>query len=468
MILLDPNSKTPLYRQLYQQLRMKILCGEISPKTKLISSRQRSVDLHVSRNTVDTAYQQLLAEGYVVGKARSGYYVEPVMHQVNADAALSEEEPPVMCSGTEKNTLYNFMYGSLPVDTFPFSKWQRLTNLCLREHEAEMLRYGSSMGEFGLRREIVKYLRAYRDVNCTVDQILITSGTKQCISIACQLLQSFTADIAIEDPGFQGAYFAFKAHGFGVTPVSINHHGIDVKALDAFSAKAVYITPSHQFPTGTIMSITRRLALIEWADKKDAYIIEDDYSSYLRYNVKPISSLQGLAPDRVVYVGSFSKVLLPSLRVAYMVLPKKLAEKLQQQSEYNVCSVPFLMQKPLQIFLKEGYFESHVRKMTQHLKKKHDRLVAVLHETFGDQITISGMDAGLHILLQVHCELTSEALIQRACEAGIAISENHKLWIEFTPRSDPYVLLGFGAIALDDIAPAVELLKKVWFKCNEV
>lgn len=460
MFLLNAKNKTPLYRQLYQQLRIKILNGELSSQTKLLSSRRLSQELRISRNTVDMAYQQLLSEGYILGKPRSGYYVE-TLHNTIIPAFMESEqlEPP---SEIPDHIKYNFKYGKLSPHAFPFSQWQRLTNECLRNYQEQLLDYHSFMGELGLRKEILKYLRDYRDIKCTVDQVLITSGTEHCLSLACELLKSVTSTIAIEEPGYAGAHFTFKNHGFCIQPITISHHGLNVKELHTSAAKAVYVTPSHQFPTGRIMSITRRLRLVEWAYEHNAFIIEDDYSSHLRYDVKPISSLQGLAPDKVIYIGSFSKTLLPSLRVAYMVLPKELAQIIHKTAENRACSVPFLIQKPLELFLQEGHFESHIRKMLRHLRKKHETLIYELQENFGDTISITGMNAGLHLLLQLKIPVSAEDLITRAAKAGVYIPIMNRIWIDSEPSPYPNILLGFGGIALEDIPPAIRLLRKVW------
>jgi GntR family transcriptional regulator/MocR family aminotransferase len=201
---------------------------------------------------------------------------------------------------------------------------------------------------------------------------------------------------------------------------------------------------------------------VEWAYEHNAFIIEDDYSSHLRYDVKPISSLQGLAPDKVIYIGSFSKILLPSLRVAYMVLPKALAQIIHKTAENRACSVPFLIQKPLELFLQEGHFESHLRKMLRHLKKKHETLIYELQENFGDTISITGMNAGLHILLQLKRPVSAEDLITWAAKAGIYIPIKNRIWIDSKHSPYPSILLGFGGIALEDIPPAIRLLRKVW------
>ncbi|HWR44507.1 PLP-dependent aminotransferase family protein [Sporomusa sp.] len=463
MFLLDAKSKIPLYRQLYQQLRAKILNGELSSQTKLPSNRKLCTDLCISRNTVDIAYQQLLSEGYIVAKPRSGYYVETIQNTILPNLAEPPQPEPPSKLLTEK-IKYDFQYGKLSPQTFPFSQWQRLTNECLRNHKEQLVNYGSFMGELGLRKEIVKYLRDYRDVKCTVDQILIASGTKHCLSLACQLLKPVTSTIAIEDPGFASAHFTFESQGFQVQPVPVNHHGLNVKALRTSVAKAVYVTPSHQFPTGRIMSITRRLRLVEWAYEQDGFIIEDDYSCHLRYDVKPIPSLQGLAPDKVIYIGSFSKILLPSLRVAYMVLPKDLAERMHQTAANLVCSVPFLIQKPLELFMREGHFESHLRKMLRHFKKKHDTLVQALKDNFGDMIAISGINAGLHLLLQIKWPASTQDLVEKAAKSGVHIHAKGTPWIEYEPSPGVNILLGFSGIALENIPPAVSLLRKAWIE----
>jgi GntR family transcriptional regulator/MocR family aminotransferase len=266
----------------------------------------------------------------------------------------------------------------------------------------------------------------------------------------------------MEDPGYAGAHSTFTSQGFHVQPIPLNHHGLDIKALHTSKAKAVYVTPSHQFPTGRIMSITRRLGLVEWAYEQDTFIIEDDYSGHLRYDVKPISSLQGLAPDKVIYIGSFSKTLLPSLRVAYMVLPKNLVQQMSKTAEKLVCSVPFLIQKPLELFLREGHFESHLRKMIRLFKKKHDTLIDALKENFGDMISVTGMNAGIHLLVQIKQQNCAQNLVDRATKSGVSILANDKLWIESERSPYPNILLGFSGIALEDISPAVSLLRKIW------
>jgi GntR family transcriptional regulator/MocR family aminotransferase len=460
MFVIDAKSKIPLYEQLYQQIRTHILSGYLHSDTKLPSNRSLSKDLRISRNTVDMAYQQLLSEGYIFAKSRSGYYVEKIQQMpVPIKEFTKVDLPQKIINDTTPR--YNLQYGKLSSNIFPLTQWQRLTNECIRSYKEEIANYGSMMGELGLRREVANYLREYRDVKCTVDQIMICSGIQHCLTIICELLKPFTSTIAMEDPGFAGAYYSFKNQNFSVDLIPVDHHGLSVKYLSASKAKAAYVTPSHQFPTGKIMSITRRLHLVDWSHQQDAFIIEDDYSCHLRYDVKPIQALQSLAPDKVIYIGSFSKILSPSLRVAYMVLPDELARYIHQRALFP-CFVPFLIQKPLELLLQREYWERHLRKTTRHFKKKHDTLVQCLRREFGDSISISGMNAGLHLFLQVHWPASAEQLITRAQEAGISIHTTGRLWVESRNEQHVHILLGFGGIELDDIPQAIHLLRKAW------
>lgn len=458
MYLLVSSSKKPLYQQLYQQIRDKILSGELSEQAKLPSCRHLATELHVSRNTVDTAYQQLLSEGYIVGKSRSGYYVETIP---NTKYSVSTEVAPDTTAELQLDRiLYDFRYGNLSQQAFPFAQWQRLTNFCLKQYKEQFMNYGDLRGEPGLRRELTKYLHEYRDVQCTPDQILITSGTIQCLRLICQLIKNEIDTVAMEDPGFSDAHSAFTNRGFHVPLVPVNYHGLNVKALRNTTANAVYVTPSHQFPTGRTMSIARRLQLIDWAYERNALIIEDDYNCHLRYDVKPAPALQGLAPDKVIYIGSFSKILSPSLRIAYMVLPKNVALSLQQKNKNFSCSVPFIIQKPLELFLQENLFEGHLRKILRQFKKKRDILLRALQKHFGETITVSGENAGIHVLLDLNQPISSAILIDKALKAGIYLSSNN-IWVESSPSKMGRVLLGYGGIKDEDIDPAIRLLRQI-------
>lgn len=468
MFVLNGKNEKPLYFQLCQQIRNNILSGSFGAGMKLASSRHLSKELCVSRNTVDIAYQQLVSEGYIVAKSRSGYYVEKLENIMPPVDIKVEELVEKEIHESVMPPRYNLQYGKLDVSLFPFTKWKQLTNTCLRSYKEEIMSYGPLQGELGLRTEIATFLREYRGVKCTVDQIIIGPGTQYCLDLACQLIRPITDKIGIENPGFWAARSVFTSRGLQVLPIPVKKHGLQVKKLSITDAKAVYVTPSHQFPTGNIMSITRRLGLVAWAYRSDGIIIEDDYSCHLRYNVKPIQALQALAPDKVIYLGSFSKILSPSIRVAYMVLPPNMAEDFLIKAKKIPCSVPFLIQKPLELFLAEGEWTSYLRKIMRQMKKKRDVLMQALTSEFGNTLTIFGGNAGLHLLIQVKLQITEEELVGRALENGVLVQPGKNLWMEEEEAPFGMILLGYGGIAIEDIYPAVQRLKQVWVNTEKI
>ncbi len=462
MFTIDEKSNISLYTQLYSQIRTKILKGDIKPGTKLPSSRKLSTELQISRNTVQTAYEQLFAEGFLLSRPRSGYYVEDFDQGILNRTQVTYSGKTAPDKRKTPSCKYDFQYGKLASAELPFSEWRKLTNKCLREYRENLAGYGPAFGETGLKAEILKYLHDYRDVNCTVDQIVIGAGTQFCLGLVCQLLGAKGSAIALEEPGYDKSRSTFLNYGYEVCPVRLDKNGLSVKKLDETRAAAVYVTPSHQYPTGVIMPMSRRLELVDWAIRHDTMIIEDDYSCHLRYNMKPIPCLQSLCSDKVIYIGSFSKFIFPSMRVSYMVLPQDLMGSLNNMCGDFPSFVPFMIQKPLELFMKEGYWESYLRKTTRQQKKKSGILVNALKSEFGNKISISGMNAGLHLLVQVNWPMEEEELISRALRMGVKIYPTSKYWS--FPHKSPYgtVLLGFGEIAPEHIPPAVRLLRKAW------
>ncbi len=320
MLLIDTKSERPIYEQLYGQIRDKIMSGEWNYNKKLPSSRQVAIDLKISRNTVEQAYQQLYAEGYLFSKPRSGYYVEQL------DTSFLSQYPYIaMDSNIDERSAkdkcrYDFCYGKIDYKYVPFKVWKKLMVQCFDEEIDGMVSYGKHQGERGLREQIAKYVGEYRGARCSPDQIVVGAGTLHCLEVLCNLLNRTDEIIGFEDPGYGKARTVFKNFRFRVSPIDVDKDEINVQQLDASGATAVYVTPSHQFPTGVIMSISKRLQLLEWSIRKQTIIIEDDYSCHFRYNVRPVQSLQGLSQAaNVVYLGNFSKPLLPSLRIAFVL-----------------------------------------------------------------------------------------------------------------------------------------------------
>lgn len=470
MLILDNTTHQPLYLQLYEQIKQKIASGEMPSGSKLPSKRQLAKDLNASKNTIETAYQQLLAEGYIKSVARSGFYVEQ-LEQLNSygDETAAENIPCSWTMGENSQKpprifRYNFQNGQLSDTQFPFAIWTKILNQCMRMEQAGILSYRNLQGEVGLRREIMRYVLEFRGVNCQIEQIVVGAGTQHCLNILCHLLKQHTKCIAIEDPGYNGARAVFGNHGFDIIPITVDADGICVHELADSAANVVYVTPSHQFPTGVIMSIARRLSLAEWAKKNNGIILEDDYC-HLRYNIKPVPSLYSVCDaQNVIYLGTFSKILSPSLRLSYMILPPKFLESYNKTfREYNT-SVPFLSQKTLELFMQQGYWERHLRRTVQIYKKKQETLIRNLIKYFGNRIEVYGNNAGLHLLIKVKCGLTEQQLIDRAAQMDVKVYPVSRYWERIENYSNDMVLLGFTGIAETDIARGVELLHRAWLE----
>lgn len=465
MLLIDTENRRPIYEQLYTQIRDRIMAGEWKFNKKLPSSRQLANDLLISRNTVEQAYQQLFAEGFLFSKPRSGFYVQKLDTSFINKSSLSLMDNTISRVTPENKYKYNFRYGKLDYRHIPFKVWKNIMMQCYGEEMDGIVSYGIYQGEIGLREQITKYVAEYRDVKCYPEQIVVGAGTLYCLGLLCNLLTRSAKTIGFEDPGYGKVRTVFKNAGLQVCPINVERDGINVQELEDSGAKAVYVTPSHQFPTGAIMSISKRLQLLDWAIQKQAIIIEDDYSCHFRYNVKPVPSLQGISQKaNVVYLGSFSKCLIPSLRIAFMVLPPAILDEYKSiYHNYNT-SVPYLFQKTLERFMSEGCFDRHLRKVLQVYKRKHDCLLQALNDQFGDRIEINGKNAGLFVTVKVKGDLLEKQLIQRAAELGVLVYPMSDHWERMDYYDGKTVLLGYSSLDLHEIRQGVDLLRQAWLE----
>ena len=471
MIVVHNDSKVPLYLQIYEQIKEEIISEQISEGSKLPSTRALSATLNVSRNTVESAYLQLYSEGYVKSKAGSGFIVEKLDSSIisklkREDFKNIEKDKKTLLKVThDENYKYNFQYGTLSASDFPLRLWRKVSNKCLASLSSEnMVSYNSSKGELELQIEIMKYLNKSRGVYCNPEQIIISSGSEYSLSLICQLFRQHFNKIAIEDPGYIAARDIFINNGYKIVPISLENDGISLEELEDSSAKIVYVTPSHQFPTGSVMAIQKRLKLLDWAVRKNGVIIEDDYDSELRYNSKPIPSIQGIdSKDYVIYMGTFSKSLSPSLRLNYMVLPQSWLVIYDKLFNRYQASVSLIEQKIIQQFMNLGYWERHLRKICLSNKKKHDILVHTIHELMGDKVVIHGKNAGLHILLQVNNGLCEEEMIKKAKNYDVKVYPVSTYWTRLEKYPNNMVLLGFGAMDENDIIEGVKALNRAWF-----
>lgn len=470
MLHLDPEAKSPFYRQIYEQIKQDILSGILPGGMRLTSTRTLAKDLQAGRNTVENAYAQLVLEGYVTALPGSGYVVTPLRPEPQAVSPemgeMGADSPRK--SGRGKHA-YNFDYGTLGSWAFPYKIWRNLTSAVL--DEAEEMHYrnpalqdrGELQGDRDLRRELQKHLYRRRGVNCGVDQIVICNGLQPALASLLRVFPSQWRSVALENPGYRRARTIFLGDGLTLYPIPVQEDGIDVAALALSPAKAVFVTPSRQYPTGRVMSIQKRMALLQWANECRGMIIEDDYDSEYRYKGKPVPSLQSIdRQGRVVYFGSFSKILSPGLRMGYMVLPEGLVDTYRYAFAGYKCSVSWLEQKILARFMAEGHMEKHIRKMCLLNKKKHDTLVEAITAAFGETVRIHGQDAGLHLLLEFTGNETETELVEKAAEKGVKVYPGSPLWIEGGKKPPVTILLGYGTLPDDKIHEAVSLLRAAW------
>ncbi|XID95574.1 PLP-dependent aminotransferase family protein [Paenibacillaceae bacterium WGS1546] len=467
MLLLDNESDEPLYAQLYQHIKREIVSGKIAANTRLPSIRALAAHLHIGRNTVESAYQQLIAEGYVRSRPRSGLFVVELELDKLPDPSPRKDQLVEASKPPEQPLArYDFRYGNVDAANFPLATWRKLSNQILQPEHAALFAYGDPQGELELRHEISDYLHVSRGVNSSPEQIVIGAGIQHLLGLSCGLIRSVAGNaLAMEEPGYDGVRTIFRHHGFDVHPVDLESDGLNLQQLYESQARAVYITPSHQFPYGIAMPLAKRMQLLTWANDKNGIIIEDDYDSEFRYVGRPIPSLQSLdTNDRTVYLGTFSKCLLPSLRIAYMVLPPALLE-LYHKHDYRLVdqTVSRFHQRTLALFMSKGHWEAHIRKMRNVYHKKQAALIGSIRRLMGERTTVIGQDAGLHILLRVRNGMNERELIRTAAEAGVRVYAVSPFWARRSKSAASTVQIGFGGLSLKEIDEGVQAMRRAWF-----
>lgn len=471
MLTLDKSSMVPLYMQIYHQLKNQIISGELEEGCVLPSIRSLARTLSVAINTVESAYQQLSSEGYVQGRVGSGYKIQkldvkidlnPQLDQRSLEKAVQDQTHE---QGISHAVKYDFQYGKLDISNFPLRTWRRLLNQVLLSNDIISIpAYNEREGTLELRMQIMKYLSESRGVICKPEQIILCSGAMSCLSLICQLLFQDIDIAAVEDPCYDTARDILTNHGYHVVPIELENDGIHIEKLASSRAGIFYTTPSHQFPTGIVMPVNKRLNLLEWANKNSAYIIEDDYDSELRYNSRPIPSIHSLdKKGRVIYINSFSKAFSPSLRMGYLVLPEELLDKYQSNfSNYN-CPVPWLEQEVMYHFMQQGQWTRLLNKVCVSNKKKHDALISTITDKMGKDTKIYGKNAGLHILLKVNNGMAEKDLIKSAIEAGVKVYPVSDYWMNLQNYSDNMVLIGYGSLSEEKIVSGIKQLSSAWF-----
>lgn len=459
---LNPESKIPLYHQLYSYIKDEIQSGRLPNDTRLPSKRGLSYYLNISQNTIQTAYDQLIEEGYVVSKERRGFFVCDIDHIKHITHLLENED--ISSKPMLPAIKYDFSYHGVDMPTFPFSTWRKLMKDVINEYDKELLSLGDSFGFYSLRAAIAEYLHQSRGVNCSEHQIIISSGTEILFQSLIQLFDSESI-FGIENPGYEKLNQLFTSNRAKFQAIPLDKYGVIPEEIEKSNANILCITPAHQFPSGEIMPINRRIQLFNWANEKNnRYLIEDDYDSEFKYSGKPIPALQGLdANEKVIYMGSLSKSLSPTIRVSYMALPMHLTKRYREKLSYLLCPVPIMEQKVLCRFITDGYFERHLNKMRNIYKKKREILVKELLD-LKCGIQILGADAGLHLLLQIPNQMTEDELISSALEHSVKVYGISKYYYDKSYlHKQPAIILGYAAMTEVEIKSAVKLLYIAWF-----
>jgi len=455
-LLIHLHENSPKYKQIYHSIRTLIENGKLKANTKLPSIRQLADILHVSRNTTLIAYEQLLAEGYIRSEHKRGYFVT-TFEPIGVSTTIQSEENKFTA---EPNIKVDFRAGTVDQQAFPIKAWRKCVNEVLKEDT--VYTYGDKQGDSLLREKIAHYLLQSRGIATSQDSIIIGSSTQQLLMHLAILLQQEYASIAVENPGYDGARTVFQLNRYQINPIDVTAKGICMNQLKKSDSKLVYITPSHQFPTGVTLPITERLQLLKWAHDQNGYIIEDDYDSEFRYQQQPIPALMSLQQEaRVIYISTFSKAFLPSIRLSYMVLPTELLYRYKQQFSGVEQTASSIHQRTMAYFMERGYWDSHIRKMRATYKRKMQTLVTALQGAFGESIQIIGPYSGLYILIQLKYSISEETLIKRALDHGVKVYPTAHYFVK-EQTHEAMLQLGFSNLSTDQILLGVQLLKKSW------
>ncbi|WP_053148954.1 PLP-dependent aminotransferase family protein [Pseudomonas sp. Pf153] len=495
-----------LSRQLYQALRSRVLDGRLASGTRLPASRDLAAALSISRNSVVRAYDQLYAEGFIEGRVGDGTYVatlsslalplKNISTKVSTgfstglspglstktsldwlDLPVAPVSKVIHSGGLERVEKHHlnpppsgppraFRVGVPAFDLFPFDVWAKLNAAFWRKPDLQQLCYGDSQGDARLRSLIAAYLRSSRGLHCTAEQIVITSGAQQGISLCAQLLVDPGDIVAVENPGYRAAGHAFSVAGAEVRGVPVDNEGLDCAALGTLSnCRLAYVTPSHQYPLGVVMSLARRLELLAWAERNDGWIVEDDYDGEYRYSGAPLAPLAALdRQGRVLYVGTFGKVAFPALRLGYLVLPPGLVDAFARRRAVDVRHSEVSTQAVMAEFMAAGHFQRHIRRMRRAALTRRDALLAGWPRAIEGVGTLPTVVAGLHVTVPVDSVERERELIDQATRAGVEINGLSSYWLPTTPASNVRagLVLGFAAVPPVAIEAALASLDRAW------
>jgi GntR family transcriptional regulator/MocR family aminotransferase len=469
---LPASGSRRIVSELHRQLRSAIVGGRLQPGIQLPATRELAAALHVSRNTVVTAYDQLLAEGYVSARGRSGTIVADFLSRQPAatrarsgrggDRRLNETwrgSTALIPTATRSGCRYDFAVGLPDAASFPFATWRRLEARALRALSRQQPSYGEAQGRMTLREAIAGHVSFARAIACSAEEIVVTAGAQQAFDLIARILVTpGRTTVAVEEPGYMPLRNALAGAGARIVAVPVDGEGLRVDRLPP-NAKLVFVTPSHQFPLGVHLSLARRKALLDFAQARGAVIVEDDYDGEFRYAGKPLDALQTL--DRhgtVFYVGTFSKSLFPALRLGFVIAPLWAREALTAAKQLSDWHSPLTTQDTLAAFITEGHLARHVRKMRRIYGERREILESALARDCGKALRVVGIGAGLHLAAQLDPSILAKGLIDRARAASVALDPMQRFAVKGRPA--PGLVFGYGTIGAGDIPAAVRLLAR--------
>lgn len=478
---LDATLPLPLSRQLYEELRAAMRDGRVHPGTRLPSTRDLAASLGLSRNTVLAAYEQLGAEGYLVGRVGAGTHVAPAAPEMAAAiglpaTAVNPRSPRAARLSRRGRLLARTPVSAAPApgparafrpgvpafDQFPFEDWRRRVSAFWSRPRAALLAYSEPAGWRPLREAIAAHARATRAVRCHADQVLVVSGSQQGLDLAARLLLDEGDPVWIEDPGYIGARAAFQAAGGRLVPIEVDDEGLDVAAgvRRAPRARLVYVTPSHQYPTGVVLSRERRASLLDWARRAGAWILEDDYDSEYRHVGWPLESLQGMdGGERVIYVGTFSKTMFPGLRLGYLIAPRALVTAFGNARALLDRQPPAAEQEALATFIEDGAYARHLRRMRTLYASRREALLAAAQSAVAVGLELRPAETGMHVLAQLPLGVDDRTVSARALARGIEAPALSSYALRRPRRGG--LVLGYAGYDTPELTRAMNILARV-------
>jgi GntR family transcriptional regulator / MocR family aminotransferase len=464
----------PLFRQLYKGLRQAILSGAVRANERLPSTRDLAEQLKISRTVALLAYDQLLAEGFVEGRGGSGTYVsarlaanavrgetKSAKPRLSRFGAAAEASAAIVDTPQRKPVAvrYDFVYGRSDLTTFPFEMWRRLMLRQVRQAPARYFDYGTALGSELLREAIGAHLRRSRAVVCEPSQVIVVNGSQQALDLTIRVLVERGDRVAIEDPHYDGVRGTLEAAGARLRGVPVDRDGLNPARLPD-DARLAFVTPSHQFPTGTILPLDRRLALLDWARRRNAVIVEDDYDGEFHYGGRPLESLQGLDRDgRVLYIGTFSRTVFPALRIGYLIPPPALVGAFSAAKWLNDLHSATLEQQTLAKFIRNGMYERHLRRLRRRNTARRDVLLAAIREFLGDRVEVTGDGAGAQVVLWPKKRVAEEDIVARAAQRGVGIYGIAHCYLKRPSRAG--FMLGYARLNEREIREGIRILGEV-------